>query len=148
MSWWALWRAEVSEKIGIQIVEAEYLYSYSYLGHFFKPNNIRICWIFSSQIIYVFIFGWFSLTSRFVHVFGPYLYLALIKNYAGLIGGNIRGISPCDAPQHCHYAATPVDLWMEYLVLCTWVTLCGPTILCTRACTNSQCGSQHERLIT
>ena len=45
----------------IRIVEAEYWYSYSYSGNFFKPNNIRIRIRspFSNRIIFVFVFGHF-----------------------------------------------------------------------------------------
>ena len=49
----------------IRIVEAEYKYSYSYSGDFFKPNNIRICIRskFSNRIIFVFVFGRFFQTE-------------------------------------------------------------------------------------
>ena len=49
----------------------------------------------------------------FIYIFGV--------AYDRLIGGigNIRGISPCDALQHCHYAATP-----EYSQ-----NICGNTVL-------------------
>ena len=43
----------------IRILEAEYLYSYSYSGDFLKPNiiRIRIRVIFSNRILFVFVFG-------------------------------------------------------------------------------------------
>ena len=49
----------------IRIVEAKYLYSYSYLDDFFKTNNIRICIrsIFSNRMIFIFVFGRFFKTK-------------------------------------------------------------------------------------
>ena len=43
----------------IRILDAEYLYSYSYSGDFLKPNiiRIRIRAIFSNRILFVFVFG-------------------------------------------------------------------------------------------
>ena len=54
----------------IRIVEAEYWYSYSYSGDFFKPNNIRIRIrsIFSNRIIFVFVFGQLFSSNRITFV--------------------------------------------------------------------------------
>ena len=49
----------------IRILEAEYLYWYSYSGDFLNPNiiRIRIRVTFWNRILFVFVFGWFSQTE-------------------------------------------------------------------------------------
>ena len=75
----------------IRIVEAEYQYSYSYSGVFFKPNNIciRIWSIFSNRIIFVFVSGHFWKVEK--HTFMKNVHLSKCISYSSGIKIFLRG---------------------------------------------------------